>query len=211
VLLLTVKHLLHAGWVHGIALGDDGHHALDLLGAAVCGAGRRRAPTRLHVSCCVRRGCDMRHANPRPAPPTTTTPMRMQPRAPGHTQGSPHATAVLSGCTWCRARCDGLLRLAAAAWLPSPAGPAGPPVRCSIHTHEPMSFSLRVTCRATPPPPHTRMLALSGSRSAAATTRCLHRHRRRGGRWEAGPASPARRRRLHQQLAAHGFAGCPSG
>mmetsp|Transcript_1300 Transcript_1300/g.2830 ORF Transcript_1300/g.2830 Transcript_1300/m.2830 type:complete len:211 (-) Transcript_1300:292-924(-) len=38
-------------------------------------------------------------------------------------------------------------------------------VRCNCHTQLPMSFSLRVTCRATPPPPQTKMLALSGSRS----------------------------------------------
>ena len=36
-------------------------------------------------------------------------------------------------------------------------------LRWSIHTQEPMSLSLRVTARATPPPPATRMLALSGS------------------------------------------------
>jgi len=39
-----------------------------------------------------------------------------------------------------------------------------------IHTQLPMSLSLRVTDRPTPPPPHTRMLALSGSMAAAHST-----------------------------------------
>ena len=42
-------------------------------------------------------------------------------------------------------------------------------LRCSIHTQEPMSLSLRVTSRAIPPPPQTRMLALSGSNAARVT------------------------------------------
>mmetsp|Transcript_19570 Transcript_19570/g.49245 ORF Transcript_19570/g.49245 Transcript_19570/m.49245 type:complete len:311 (+) Transcript_19570:150-1082(+) len=52
-------------------------------------------------------------------------------------------------------------------------------VRCSIHTQLPMFFSLRVTSSATPPPPQTRMDALSGSRSrrspCASTLRALLR------------------------------------
>lgn len=44
--------------------------------------------------------------------------------------------------------------------------------RCSIHTQAPMSFSFLVTSSAMPPPPHTRMLALSGL-SSAFTTACL--------------------------------------
>ena len=46
-------------------------------------------------------------------------------------------------------------------------------LRCSIQTQEPMSLSLRVTARATPPPPATRMLALSGSSCAASTLQDL--------------------------------------
>ena len=41
---------------------------------------------------------------------------------------------------------------------------------CSIQTQAPMSFSLRVTSRAMPPPPHTKMLALSGSMLAITRT-----------------------------------------
>lgn len=40
----------------------------------------------------------------------------------------------------------------------------------SCHTQAPMSFSFRVTEIATPPPPATRMLALSGSMAAWAAT-----------------------------------------
>lgn len=38
--------------------------------------------------------------------------------------------------------------------------------RCNIQTQAPMSFSFLVTSKAMPPPPHTRMLALSGLISA---------------------------------------------
>jgi hypothetical protein len=48
-------------------------------------------------------------------------------------------------------------------------------LRCSTHTQEPMSFSRRVTCRATPPPPATRMLALSGSSACAVVLKPLLR------------------------------------
>mmetsp|Transcript_10659 Transcript_10659/g.29488 ORF Transcript_10659/g.29488 Transcript_10659/m.29488 type:complete len:200 (-) Transcript_10659:1747-2346(-) len=43
-------------------------------------------------------------------------------------------------------------------------------VRWSCQTHEPISFSFRVTESATPPPPATRMLALSGSMAAWVAT-----------------------------------------
>lgn len=42
---------------------------------------------------------------------------------------------------------------------------------CSIQTQAPASFSLRATDRATPPPPATRMEALSGSMSPLAVAR----------------------------------------
>lgn len=45
-------------------------------------------------------------------------------------------------------------------------------LRCNIHTHAPMSLSLRVTSSAMPPPPATSMLALSGSRAAKVCCRC---------------------------------------
>ena len=38
--------------------------------------------------------------------------------------------------------------------------------RCNIQTQAPMSFNFLVTSKAMPPPPHTRMLALSGLISA---------------------------------------------
>ena len=45
-------------------------------------------------------------------------------------------------------------------------------LRCIIQTQAPMSFSRRVTSRAMPPPPATKMLALSGLSAARAASGC---------------------------------------